>query len=149
MFVSREYVKYYVFWHGLSKKSCLLYIKWSLKRTVCSILHLLINSCYYQQPFISGKSWWIGEKYNPLSNLREFYNWVHVKSYHNIPHFFPKKCEIYFQGSTVLCKYDYLYILRPRQENWNQPHHGHAAFMKGYWRKSRQRESYVQSRLMR
>lgn len=59
------------------------------------------------------------------------------------------QCDICFQGKTVLCKSNYLYIPRPLQENWNQPHHGHAAFTRGYWRKSRQRGSCVQSHLMR
>lgn len=146
MFVSREYVKYYVFWHGPSKILSSVYKTWSLKE------QCVVSSTYQLIAVITSSPLSLGN-HNELGKntvlFCEFYNWVHVKSYHNIPHVFPKKHEIYIQGSTVLCKYDYLYVPRPRQENWNQPHHGHAAFMKGYWKKSKQRGSYVQSLLTR
>lgn len=126
-----------------------LYVEHNLLKEQCEISCTHPLTAAFPSSLLSWwKSWWIRERYNLLSSLYEFGSWVHVKSNHSIPPFFPSKpCEISF--STVWCKFDYLHILRPQQENWSQPLHGHVAFMKGYWRKSSQRGSYVQSPPMR
>lgn len=117
----------------------------SLKRTV---LYLAINSCHCWQPFISRQPWCIKPSFNLWWGLK--LSVCKIISQHSTFFFFPqKKCEVYFQGCTFWCKYDFLCIPRPRQGNWNQPRHGPAASMKGSWRRSRQRGSYVQSPLMR
>lgn len=50
MFVSREHVKYYVFWHRISKILSFVYRMWYLKRTACNILHYQLAAVITSSP---------------------------------------------------------------------------------------------------